>query len=337
MARFSRSFAERNKIAVSVIGTLVLVTIFLLTFYAESLPVIGGGRIYTAQFAESGGLRPGVEVRVAGVKVGKVTDVSLHGTTVQVRFRLKGAHLGDQTTAAVKVKTMLGQKYLSIDPIGSGSLRGAIPVSRTTTPYDINQALSNLSTTVTEIDTEQVEKSLEVLTDAFENTPQSVRTTLRGLTDLSRTISTRDDDLAALLKSTSQVTRTLADRNAEFDHLIDDGGALLDELAQRRDSVRAMLRGTAALGVQVRGLVQDNQRQLRPALIQLDRVSAILQANQDHLDAALRKLGPYYRVLTSAMGNGRWVDAYVCGLFDDSGAPVLEDDALRNCHPRKAQ
>lgn len=337
MARFPTSFAERNKIAVSVIGTLVLVTIFLLTFYAESLPVIGGGRVYTANFAESGGLRKGNEVRVAGVKVGKVTDVSLRRTTVVVRFRLKGAHVGDRSTAAVKVKTMLGQKYLSIDPIGSETLRGPIPVGRTTTPYDVNQALSNLSTTVTEIDTAQMEKGLEAITDAFENTPQSVRTTIRGLTDLSRTISTRDDDLAALLASTSQVTRTLADRNTEFDHLIDDGGDLLDELARRRDSVQAMLRGTAALGEQVRGLVKDNQAQLRPALTQLDRVSTILQANQDHLDAALRQLGPYYRVLTSAMGNGRWVDAYVCGLFDDDGAPVLDSEALRNCHPGKGQ
>jgi phospholipid/cholesterol/gamma-HCH transport system substrate-binding protein len=51
----------------------------------------------------------------------------------------------------------------------------------------------------------------------------------------------------------------------------------------------------------------------------------------------VKKLGPYYRLLTSAMGNGHWVDAYVCGLFDDQDAPVLDNDVVRNCHPGGAK
>jgi phospholipid/cholesterol/gamma-HCH transport system substrate-binding protein len=309
--------------------------VFALTFMADSLPVIGAGSTYRAHFTEAGGIRAGDEVRVAGVKVGKVSSVSLQGKEVLVSFQLKGVHLGDRTTAAVKVKTLLGQKYLAVDPLGHGDLRGDIPQERTTTPYDVNAALSDLSSTVTAIDTPQLERSFDVLSRTFEETPASVRTMLSGLTALSRTISSRDDQLADLFAATREVSQTLADRNQEFSSLLRDGDSLLAELQARRKTVTTMLESTARLGHELRGLVADNQARLAPALTQLDRVSAILRRNQGHLDDALRRLGPYYRVVDSALGNGRWVDSYVCGLFDDRGAPLLDSDALRNCHPAK--
>jgi phospholipid/cholesterol/gamma-HCH transport system substrate-binding protein len=335
--RFPKSFAERNRVVIAIIGLVAMTAAFLVTFNAEAMPVIGGGDVHSARFAEAGGLREGDEVRVAGVKVGKVIGIDLDGSAVEVRFRIKDVALGDQTTAAVKVKTLLGQKYLAIDPLGRRALDGPIPQAHTTTPYDVNAAMSDLSTTIDEIDTHQLEKSFRVLGDAFENTPKSVRTMLAGLTDLSRTISSRDDELGRLFESTSELTGTLKDRNAEFASIINQGNLLLGELQRRRKAVKHMLRGTAVLGVQLRKLVEDNEEQLRPALRNLDRVSAILQRNQTNLETTIEKLAPYYRVLASATGNGRWIDSYICGLFDAQHAPVLDSDAVRDCQPGGAQ
>ena len=91
---FPTAFAERNKIAIALIGMTVMAVLCLLTFNAASLPIIGGGKVYSAQFAEAGGLKEGNEVRVAGVKVGKVTDISLDGAVVSVKFRAKIDDLG---------------------------------------------------------------------------------------------------------------------------------------------------------------------------------------------------------------------------------------------------
>ena len=98
-----------------------------------------------------------------------------------------------------------------------------------------------------------------------------------------------------------------------------------------------MLVGTQKLGTQVRGLIQDNQKQLTSALTKLDKVADILSTNQQHLDTSLKMLAPYYKMLTASMGSGPWIDAYLCGLFDDAGAPVLDADAERNCHPGGAK
>jgi phospholipid/cholesterol/gamma-HCH transport system substrate-binding protein len=132
---YPTAFAERNKIAIALIGMLAMALVFALTFNAAALPIIGGGKVYTAQFAEAGGLKEGNEVRVAGVKVGKVTDISLDGAVVSVRFRAEVDRLGDQTTASVKVKTMLGQKFLALDPLGSTRPSPTFPTrSRRSTP-----------------------------------------------------------------------------------------------------------------------------------------------------------------------------------------------------------
>ncbi len=333
MARFPTAFTERNTVLIAIVGLLTLGLLTWGTFNAAALPIVGGGSSHTAQFAEAGGLKPGNEVRVAGVKVGEVTSIELEGATVNVNFRVKDVELGDQTGAAVKVKTLLGQKFLSLDPVGRKALDGPIPLARTTIPYDVNEAFSALSENIEEIDTDQLEEGIDSISAAFENTPESVREVVDGLTSLSRTISSRDDELAGLLEASSDVTRTLADRNEEISGIINEGSSLLGELESRRDTVKALLQGTARLGTQLTGLVRDNEDILRPALAKLDEVSAILQRNQDNLDEALAKLGPYYRNISSALGNGRWVDAYICGLFDENQRPQLDADVERTCDP----
>lgn len=333
MPRFPRAFAERNRVVLAAVGLVVMGAVFLAAMNMSGLPIVGDGKVYRAVFAEAGGLRPGDEVRVAGVRVGEVTDVRLDGNQVVVSFQAKGVDLHDETAAAIKVKTMLGQKFVALDPLGSGSLDGPIPLARTSTPYDVNAAVSDLAANFGEIDTAQLEASFDALADAFEDTPESVQQMVAGLTDLSRTISTRDTELDRLLEATDGVTGTLASRNQELAALINDGSDLLGELQRRRDAVHALFVGISELSQQVHGLVEENDETLAPALAKLDKVSAILNDNQDNLDQALAKLGPYYRVLGSALGNGRWVDAYLCGLFDQNNDPVLENDVVRNCYP----
>jgi phospholipid/cholesterol/gamma-HCH transport system substrate-binding protein len=337
MSRFPTAFAERNRVVLAVIGLLVMGVAFYGAMNMTSLPILGAGKEYQAVFSEAGGLKPGNEVRVAGVRVGEVTDVRLDGDQVVVSFQAKGVDLHDATTAAIKVKTMLGQKFVAVDPLGSGSLDGPIPLDRTTTPYDVNAAMSDFASTTNEIDTEQLEQSFNALSAAFKNTPESVQKMVGGLTDLSRTISSRDSELDKLLEATDGVTGTLASRNTELAALINDGSDLLGELQKRRDAVHDLFVGTAALGEQLRGLVKDNDKTLSPALDKLDRVTAILNNNQKNIDQALERLGPYYKVLGAATGNGRWVDAYLCGLFDENNDPVLDDSVVRNCHPGGAK
>lgn len=334
-----KTFADRNPVLIAIGGLLTLALMIAATFRAEDLPVIGGGTVYTAMFSEAAGLKAGNEVRVAGVKVGKVEEVTLDRDQVRVRFRVEDTWIGAQSTAAIEIKTMLGQKFLSVDPLGVDELdpADAIPVSRTSAPFDVTAAFSGLSDTLEEVDTAQLARSFRVLSATFEDAPAALRGTVEGLSRISRTVASRDRQLASLLRSTEEVSGLLADRRTEVGRLVRDADRLLAELSARRTAVRAMLTGATRLSTQLEGLVADNQSQLRPALADLDRVAAVLDRHQQDLDTAVRMLGPYYRLIGDSLANGPWVDVYLCGLFTAQGTPQLDSAAPRDCTPGAAR
>lgn len=306
---------ERNPIPVALAGLVLLLVLGLLAYRVDDLPVIGGGTTYTAQFSEAAGLKPGQEVRVAGVKVGKVTGVSLDRDRVRVTFRVKDTWVGDASTAAIMIKTLLGSKYLALDPLGSArqNPRRPIGLDRTIAPYDVTAAFDDLGGTLDRLDTARLAESLQTISSTFQKTPPSVRTALDGLSALSKTISSRDAELARLLAGTKQLSGTLADQNAQFEALLKDGNLLLGELSRRRAAIHALLTGTRDLAVELSGLVQDNKGQLAPTLASLDRVTDVLSRNSKSLDRALALAGPYTRLAGNSLGNGRWTDGYLCG------------------------
>ena len=314
---------ERSPVAVGVVGLVALAVIGLLAYFYDDLPLVGGGTTYTADFTESAGLVSGNEVRVAGVKVGTVTGVSLAGDRVRVRFKVKDTWIGDQSTAAIKIKTLLGAKYLAVDPLGPAAQNPDqdIPVRRTVSPYDVTEAFSGLADTVGRIDTKQLADSFEAISQTFGDSAPDVHQALTGLAALSTTIASRDDELARLLANTRRLTGTLAQDDSEFEALLRDGNELLAELQDRRAAIAQLLTGTQRLAGQLSGVVADNTAQLTPMLRELDQVTDILRRNQANLDHALALAGPYYRLVGNTLGNGRWMDAYLCGLIPQNYLP----------------
>ncbi|GAA3496967.1 MCE family protein [Streptomyces prasinosporus] len=306
---------ERDPVAVAVAGLLVLALLTALAYHAERLP-FGGGTSYSADFSEAAGLDEGDEVRIAGVRVGRVTGVALDGAKVKVTFEVEDAWIGDRTTAAIAIRTVLGDKYLALDPLGAGRQDPGrrIPLSRTTSPYDVTQAFQDLSGTVDALDTAKLAESFETLSDTFENSPPHVRKAAGGLSDLSRTLSERDAKLSELLKGSARFTRTLQNRESSFETLVEDGGSLLGELKDRRAAIRALLKGSRELGTELAGLVDDNDRRLGPTLKALGRVTGVLERNNAQLGRTLALVGPYYRLVGNTLGNGRWFDSYLCGV-----------------------
>jgi virulence factor Mce-like protein len=317
MARESKPFRDRNPVTIGAISLTVIFALVFLAFNAQSLPLIGGGTIYKAQFSEAAGLKPDDVVRVAGVKVGKVESLSLERGAVTVEFRVKDAFVGDRSEAAIKIETVLGAKYLALVPRGANELDPdkPIPLQRTASPYDVVEAFADLSTTVDQIDTAQLASSFEVLADTFADTPDEVRTSLQGLARLSDTIASRDAQLQQLLGATRKVTDVLADRNGEFTQLILDSNTLLTEVQRRRDLIDSILTNTQRLSEQLSGLVADNREALAPTLQQLSVVTDLLSRNRAALAETVNNFAPYVRVFANTLGNGRWFDSFVNDLL----------------------
>jgi phospholipid/cholesterol/gamma-HCH transport system substrate-binding protein len=325
-----RSFRSRNPIPIGIAGIVVIALALTVAMFSDDLPIIGGGTSYSAEFSEAAGLNSDDEVRIAGVKVGKVTDVELSGDKVLVTFKVKDAWVGDDSSAAIKIKNVLGQKYLSIEPDGRDVLDPSTPIprDRTVAPYDVLEAFRGLAETTNAIDTGQLAQSFEVISQTFGDTPDDVRGALTGLSQLSQTVSSRDQQLATLLSNTRKISGTLAERDAEVVKLLQDGNLLLEMINDRREAISTLLTGTQDLAKELSGLVADNQKQLGPVLTSLDQLTGMLQRNQDALGQGIKNMAPFIRLFNNAVGNGHWFDNYLCGLLPPAIGPVNEEGCL---------
>src|SRR4051812_37437369 len=308
-----RSFQERSPLPIGIAG---LATVALLAALAFNLQHFSGGTTYSAAFSEAAGLKPGEEVRIAGVKVGKIESVGLEDDHVKVTFT-SGRPFGTGTRAQIKIKTLLGSHYLALEPKGPGhqSPHREIPVTRTTAPYDVVPALQDASAQLAKIDTKQLAKSFDTLSQTMQGSSANVRGTLAGLQKISRAVASRDDELGQLLQHSNNVTKLLADRSGDLAALVNDGGLLLQEINARRQVISQLLTGTVSLSQQISSTIDENRANIGPTLKNLHRVVNILNANQQNLDKSFKAMAPFAAGVSDYTGTGRWFDVYLQNLI----------------------
>ena len=310
-------FRERNPVVIGAISIAVLAALLLAAFRAGDLPLIGGGNSYKAAFSEASGLKANDEVRIAGVRVGKVDAVELAGDKVEVSFKVDTpSKFGDQTGAQIKVKTLLGDMYLALLPAGSGQLAEdtTIPRERTKSAFDVVSAFEGLADKAAKIDVDQLGESFDVLADATQDTPEGFQGTLRGLSRLSQTVASRDEQIGELLQNLDTVSGTLADRDEDIVELMKNSDILLRALVARREAVHTLLVSTDRLARELTTLVRQTRADLKPALDNLQGVVNVLIKNQNNLDESLRLMAPFYRIFTNVLGNGPWFDTFIANL-----------------------
>jgi phospholipid/cholesterol/gamma-HCH transport system substrate-binding protein len=240
---------------------------------------------------------------------------------VLVQMRVKGVHLGELTRAAIKIKTVLGRKYIALEPDGDGTLNPStpIPLSRTSSPFDISPAFQQLATTIGGVDTAQLAKSFTVLADDFRTSSGEVKASLDGLYRLSTTIASRDAKLRELLTHAQGVTAVLRSRDADLIGFLKEADLVLQEVEARRAAIHTLLTTTTTLSEQLTALVRENRATLAPALAHLRAVSAVLRKNQENLDISIPRMAAFVRLFANNLGNGRWFDTYVWNLTNPSG------------------
>ena len=310
-----KPLAERNKLTVGLVGVAIIIALVVAVFSYDKIPFIKGTTDHSAYFAEAAGIKPGSDVRVSGLGLGRVSDISLEGTKVLIDFTVRdGVDLGDRTEAAIKTETVLGTKYLELTPRGDGTLIGPIPLERSRSPYDLTEALGDLTTTISGLDTAQLSSALTTMADTFRDTPPQLRLALQGVARFSDTLNTRDAKLRDLLADTNKVTRVLAKRSDQIAQLVANANALLVELVAQRNSVDALMGNLGAVSQQISGLVAENRTQLKPAVDKLNGVLAILDNRKKELQRTLYLLRRYAMSFGEVLGSGPFFKASVVNL-----------------------
>ena len=289
---------DSNPLRTGIFGIILVACLVLVSFGYTKLPFWPQGKPYEAYFTDAGGISPGNDVNVSGIRVGEVTDVELAGDAAKVTFTVdRDVKVGDQSLVAIKTDTVLGEKSLAVTPRGGGTST-VIPLGRTTTPYTLNTALQDLGQNASELD---------------------------KVANLSRSLNARDQALEQLLAHAKKVSDTLAQRAGQVNQLVIDGNLLFAALDERRQALSNLIAGIDDVSQQLSGFVADNRREFGPALEKLNLVMDNLLARREHIGEALRRLPPYATALGEVVGSGPGFQINLYGLPPASLAEVLLD------------
>ncbi len=323
-------------IRAGVIGVVLALLAVLVGLSPEQLTNMATSVRYQAMFSEAGGLAEGNRVIVSGVKVGSVSKISLRNGDVVVDFSAKATvPLGSDTTAHIKTSTLLGERNLTLVSAGSGRMKpqSVIPVSRTSSPYSLTDAVNELTSNVAATDTDQLNQSLDTLSSTLDQIAPQLGPAFDGLSRLSRSINGRNESLQDLLRTASDVTGILADRSQQVNALILNANVLLEVLVDRRQAIVDLLANTSAVSQQLTLLVADNETQLAPTLDRLNQVAAMLEKNRDAIAKLIPGLKKNALTQGEAVSNGPYYNAFVVNVLSGNFIqPFL--DALFGVQPR---
>jgi phospholipid/cholesterol/gamma-HCH transport system substrate-binding protein len=300
------------------IGVVLIALVIAVGLQPQKLSALATSVRHQALFSEAGGLIPGNPVTVSGTKVGTVSSVELDKGDALVTFTINSkAALGSQTTAHIRTGTLLGERVLTLESAGSGNLRSTdiIPVSRTSSPYSLTEAVSDLTSYTANTDTQQLNQSLDTLSETIDQLAPQLGPTFDGLTRLSKSLNERNESLVELLKTAGDVSGILSERSQQVNTLILNANDLLGVLVARRNAIVNLLANTSAVSQQLSGLVHDNEAELAPALEKINSVTAMLEKNRDNIGKAIPGLAKFETTQGEAVSSGFYYQAYVPNLI----------------------
>lgn len=300
---------------VAVVMVSVLVGALLLVRVADF-----GYRHYTAHFLQAAALQPGNPITVAGIPVGEVKSMELKGDYVEAGLKVRDdVVLGEDSRASIKITTILGSRYLALYPDGPGSLPdNTFDITHTEVPYDLQEALSDVTTTYEQVDSDQFAETLAILGKQLETLPPVVPQALENTHTLSTIIAERRDQLGELLETTEVVSTTLRRQQSTIGNLVNQGNSLLGEFVARRATFHTMMDSLTNLVQTLSSIVIDDRPELEELLSNLRELSTLLAKN-DGMVRSILQSGPIaLRGIANITGTGNAID------FNASGGLLVD-------------
>ncbi|MFG1702010.1 MlaD family protein [Nonomuraea sp. M3C6] len=319
-----KSFRDRNKIAVGLVSVATLAAILVATFLVGNLGLLEGGYYMSGVFVDSGGVRTGNDVRVAGVRVGKVTEVRpdyAQGNVVVTWKVDSDVRLGRGTRADIALSNLLGGRYVKltgavsapyIDQLPEGWRR--IPVNRTGVPTLINDAIKDATRLVERLDTDAVDDLLTELDKVDLAKRGRVTRLLKNIGDLSDTISESQPQLQRLLDNGTKIINVLEKKDKQLGRLIDAIEVMLRELRARRNELRTLLGDGSDLVRSTTRLINEHEGSLIQVLDDNAAITTRLSDSNKQLNSLLAWAGPTFSGLSTMGGQGPWLEAIATGL-----------------------
>lgn len=302
---------EGNTILLGVAAILLLTTVFLASIGIPQLSYLARTQSYAVEFANAGGIRVGDPVLVAGIATGRVDDIELRGAVAVVHLRIdRGQPIGNATTATIGLKSVLGNRFVQLDPAGSTALEpgGTIPLARTTSPYTLDELGEDLTELATGVDQEQATAAIAALNRTLPQDPYATGEAIDATSQALEVLAGDADRIDGLIDSVRAVTDTLVAQERTIDSLTSQSQTVVTVLQQRRNNLSTLVKVLQDLSHQLADLVGDESEDLMQVIANIDDVARTYERNIDAIDQTMTRMPPGLRNVADATGNGPWAD-----------------------------
>ena len=303
------------KLTVFVLVTTLLTSMLVVTIGNLSF---GGTKEYRAEFVDATGVVTGDDVRIAGVKVGSVTEVEIvDRTRALVSFKVEeSTPLSGATEAAIRYRNLVGQRYLSLtETIGdTGALdEGAtIPVDRTSPALDLTVLFNGFKPLFQALSPEDLNKlSFEVIR-VFQGEGGTLEGLLQSTASVTQTLADRDKVISDLIDNLNQVLVEIGNRDEELTDLISSFRTFIGGLKDDREAILGSLEQISDLSVETADLVSGIRKPFVEDIEQLRTFAGNIDRNKAELDRALQVLPIKLQKVGRTAIYGSFFNFYLC-------------------------
>jgi phospholipid/cholesterol/gamma-HCH transport system substrate-binding protein len=343
-----KAFTERRP---KVIGAVAIVVIVagVLAILLLNRSVFSSGYPVTARFSSAAGITKGTDVMVAGVKVGSVTSVTVHGNAVDAQLSVnQGTQLPHDTTAAIEVETLLGVVDVTLQPVNGWQhpLQANALITSTTVPTELYQLQKTGQNLLSKSNTKALNTLVESLATITKGKQTQVAEIIKGLGALTTTVDQRGTQVSQLIDSANTLSSTLTAKDQELVSIVNNLNTVATGLADHSTDLSNLITNVDQMATQTNSLVSGDSPQLNALLASLHSDLTVVGQHQEDLAEGVSYLGGALKGFASIAYDGDqevpWGNIFVnpagltstygvigpCGALDDALTDALGPDPL---------
>jgi phospholipid/cholesterol/gamma-HCH transport system substrate-binding protein len=300
-------------VVVCLLGMFALLTVFAQFRFSEATT-------YRAVFSDVTGLKNGNFVRVAGVEVGKVSDISINDDgTLTVEFSADDSVVLTQgSRAIIRYDNLIGGRYLGLDEGAGGTKKlsagATIPIDRTAPALDLDALIGGFRPLFRALDPNQVNALSGQLVSALQGQGATIGSFLTQTAALTNKLADRDQLVGEVITNLNTVFGSLGDQSKQFGTAVSSLSDLVHGLEARKQDISNGIAYANASAASIADLLSQARPPLQKVVHETDRTAGIVVADHDYVDDLLNTLPDAYRALGRQGLNGDYFSFYLCDL-----------------------
>lgn len=299
------------------IGAAALVVLLVAAAAYLLIPGLGKTKI-SAHFVSTTGLYEGDVVRVLGVNVGKVTKIEPRDQDTYVEMVVdRGVDIPADAQALIVAQSLVSARFVQLTPVYAGGDQmpdgGVIPIERTAVPVEWDEIKTELAKLSEALGPEGVDdegslgRFINTLGDNLEGNGESIRMTLRELSDTMHTLSEGRTDLFSTIRNLQAFVTALSSSNEQIVQFSGHLASVSSVLASSSDELGTALSDLDLAVGDVQRFVNDNQAALSESVARLADATQVLTDKRPEIEQVLHSgptsLANFYQIYKPAQGS----------------------------------